>query len=127
MKMINEYGAAGGMRTGRGNLSTRRKPAPVPLCTPQTPYDVSWDRTRAAGVGSRRLTLSWRGGELIIKLTFLIILNTFLLLDSLSSVNISHKRRPWKSNFELQNINRNWHVVTFSTSGLIYALSILEY
>jgi hypothetical protein len=23
---------------GRGNRSTRRKPAPVPLCPPQTPY-----------------------------------------------------------------------------------------
>jgi hypothetical protein len=28
----------GGMMTGRGNRSTRRKPAPVPLCPPQTPY-----------------------------------------------------------------------------------------
>jgi hypothetical protein len=26
------------MMIGRGNRSTRRKPAPVPLCPPQTPY-----------------------------------------------------------------------------------------
>jgi hypothetical protein len=26
---------------GRGNRSTRRKPAPVPLCPPQTPHAVS--------------------------------------------------------------------------------------
>jgi hypothetical protein len=31
-------GAIGGLMTGRGNRSTRRKPAPVPLCPPQTPH-----------------------------------------------------------------------------------------
>jgi hypothetical protein len=35
--MINEYGAVGGMRIGRGNRNTRSKPAPVPLCPPKTP------------------------------------------------------------------------------------------
>jgi hypothetical protein len=40
---------------GRGNRSTRRKHAPVPLCPPQTPY-AARTRTRAAGVGSQRLT-----------------------------------------------------------------------
>jgi hypothetical protein len=28
----------GGMIIGRGNRSTRRKPAPVPLCPPQAPH-----------------------------------------------------------------------------------------
>jgi hypothetical protein len=28
----DDYGAVGGMRIGRGNRSTRRKSAPVPLC-----------------------------------------------------------------------------------------------
>jgi hypothetical protein len=37
-----------GEMIGRGNRSTRRKPAPVPLCPPQTPH--------AAAVGSQRLT-----------------------------------------------------------------------
>jgi hypothetical protein len=37
-RMINGYGAAGGRRLGRGNKSTRRKPAPVPLFPPQTPH-----------------------------------------------------------------------------------------
>jgi hypothetical protein len=46
----------GGMRIGRGNWSTRRKPVPVSLCPPQIPDDLHWDRTRAAAVGSRRLT-----------------------------------------------------------------------
>jgi hypothetical protein len=49
--MINEYEATGEMRTGGGNRSTRRKPVPVPLCPPQIPQDLTWDRTRAAAVG----------------------------------------------------------------------------
>jgi hypothetical protein len=36
---------------GRGNQSTRRKPAPVPLCPSHTPH-----ATRAAVVGSQQLT-----------------------------------------------------------------------
>jgi hypothetical protein len=52
----DDYGAVCGMRIGRGNRSTRRKPAPVPLCTAQIPHDLTWDRTRAAAVGSQRLT-----------------------------------------------------------------------
>jgi hypothetical protein len=36
----------------RGNRSTRRRPAPAPLCPPQTPY-AARTRTRAAAVGSR--------------------------------------------------------------------------
>jgi hypothetical protein len=40
---------------GRGNRSTRTKPAPVPLCPPQTPH-AARTRTRAAVVGSHRLT-----------------------------------------------------------------------
>jgi hypothetical protein len=31
-------GEIGGMMIGRGNQSTRRKPAPMPLCPPQTPH-----------------------------------------------------------------------------------------
>jgi hypothetical protein len=52
----DECGAVGGMRIGRGNRSTRRKPAPVPLCPPQIPHYLTWTRTRAAAVGSRVLT-----------------------------------------------------------------------
>jgi hypothetical protein len=56
-RMIDDdYGAVGWMRIGRGNRSTRRKPAPMPLCPPQIPHDLSWDRTRPAAEGSQRLT-----------------------------------------------------------------------
>jgi hypothetical protein len=44
------------MRIGRGNRSTWRKPAPVPLCPPQIPHHLTRARTRAAVEGSRRLT-----------------------------------------------------------------------
>jgi hypothetical protein len=49
-----------GMRIGRGNRSTRRKPTPVPLCPPHTPHGLTWNRKRVAAVGSRRLT-AWAG------------------------------------------------------------------
>jgi hypothetical protein len=36
-----DCGAVGGMRIGRGNRSTRRNPAPVPLRAPQIPHDLT--------------------------------------------------------------------------------------
>jgi hypothetical protein len=50
-------GEIGGMMIGRGNRSTRRKPAPIPLCPPQTPH-AARTQTRAAVVGSQQLTAS---------------------------------------------------------------------
>jgi hypothetical protein len=49
-------GAIGGMKIGKGNRSTRRKPAPAPICPPQIPLDQTRDRTRTAAVGSQRQT-----------------------------------------------------------------------
>jgi hypothetical protein len=43
----------GGMKIGRGNRSTRRKPAPTPLCLPQIALDQTGARTRAAAVGNQ--------------------------------------------------------------------------
>jgi hypothetical protein len=34
-------GEIGGMKSGRGNRSTRRKPATMPLCPPHTPHDAA--------------------------------------------------------------------------------------
>jgi hypothetical protein len=51
-----ECGEISGMKIGRGNRSTRRNPASVPLCPPQIPHDPNRARTRAAAVGSQRLT-----------------------------------------------------------------------
>jgi hypothetical protein len=57
-QMIDEgdCGAIGGMNIGMGNRSTRRKPAPAPLCPPQILHDQTRARTRAAAVGSQLLT-----------------------------------------------------------------------
>jgi hypothetical protein len=55
MMVDNGCGAVGGM-SGKGKPSTRRNPAPVPLCSPQIPHDLTWARTRAAAKGNRRLT-----------------------------------------------------------------------
>jgi hypothetical protein len=52
--MINEWGAAGGMRIGRGNR-TPRKPDSVSLNPPQIPHDLITCQTRASAVGSWRL------------------------------------------------------------------------
>jgi hypothetical protein len=57
-RMIDDgdCGAFGGMKYGRGNRSTRRKPAPAPLCPPQIPHDQTRVRPRTVAVGSQRLT-----------------------------------------------------------------------
>jgi hypothetical protein len=47
-----ECGTLGGMLGGR-NRSTRRKPAPLPLCPPQVKHEMTWTRTPAAAVGNR--------------------------------------------------------------------------
>jgi hypothetical protein len=52
-----EDGEFGGMTIGRESRSTRRKPAPAPLCPRQIPLDQTRGRTRAAVVGSQRLTV----------------------------------------------------------------------
>jgi hypothetical protein len=50
-----DYDGEIGAMIGRGNWSTRRKPAPVPIFPPQTPH-AARTRTRAAAVGRQRLT-----------------------------------------------------------------------
>jgi hypothetical protein len=52
----DECGAVRGMRIGRGDQSTWREPAPVPLCPTQIPHDLTWDGTWAITVGGQRLT-----------------------------------------------------------------------
>jgi hypothetical protein len=46
-RMINvEYGTVGGIRIGRGNRSSLRKPSSVSLCPPQIPHDQNRAQTR---------------------------------------------------------------------------------
>jgi hypothetical protein len=42
----------------------------VPLCPPQIPHDLTWDRTRAAAVGSQRLT-AWAVARLVNAVTLI--------------------------------------------------------
>jgi hypothetical protein len=57
-QMIDEgdFGANGGMKIGMGNQNTRKKTCLAPLCPPEVESDQNRARTRAAAVGSRRLT-----------------------------------------------------------------------
>jgi hypothetical protein len=84
----DDYGAVGGIRIGRGNRSTRRKPTPVPLFPPQIPHYLTWDRTRVAAVGSQRLTAS------VMANTLFIISSLFLAIRAhLRSIRDRHHRQ----------------------------------
>jgi hypothetical protein len=88
---VDDYGAVGGMRIGRGNRSTRRKPAPVPLCPP---HDLTWDRTRAAAVGSQRLT-TWAMARTSMR-SYLVVKNGSSYKNDFAFSNIvSNKMRRW--------------------------------
>jgi hypothetical protein len=50
-------GEFGGMMIGRGNQSTRRKPAPAPRYPTTNPTCQTRARNRDAAVGSQRLTI----------------------------------------------------------------------
>jgi hypothetical protein len=60
----DDYGAIGGMSIGRGNRSTRRKPAPMPLCPPQIPHDLGSNPGRR---GWKPATNRWSYGMTIIR------------------------------------------------------------
>jgi hypothetical protein len=51
-----EDGKFGGMMICRGNRSTRRKLAPVPLRPPQIPHDLTGGEPGTPRLGSQRLT-----------------------------------------------------------------------
>jgi hypothetical protein len=49
-KMINEYGAIGGMRIDKGDWNMCSKPAPLPRCPPHIPHDLAYNLIWAAAV-----------------------------------------------------------------------------
>jgi hypothetical protein len=81
-------GEFGGMKIGRGNRSTRRLPAPAPLCPPQIPLDQTRSRTRTAAVGSQRLT-AWAMARPSLLLTNRPIIWRYIVIET--SLN------KWKS------------------------------
>jgi hypothetical protein len=58
----------GGVRIGRVNRNTRRKPTPFQLRPPTIWYELNWDLTQAAEVGSMRLT-AWVMERSLVTLT----------------------------------------------------------
>jgi hypothetical protein len=60
--MIHEYGAVRRMRIGRGNRGARKIPIPMRLHLSKILHYLTWNRTRNAAVGSRRLS-SWTMGQ----------------------------------------------------------------
>jgi hypothetical protein len=50
--MDDDECGAFGEKIGKGNRSTWRKPAPMPLYPPKIPHDLTRARTRAVAVGS---------------------------------------------------------------------------
>jgi hypothetical protein len=47
--------AVGGLRTGKGHRSARRKPAALPLCPPWIRHGLKWARNRPTRAGSPEL------------------------------------------------------------------------
>jgi hypothetical protein len=52
-RITDEHAAADGMRINRVNISTRRKPAPVSLCPPQIPPDLTWNRWKGKSTAEK--------------------------------------------------------------------------
>jgi hypothetical protein len=73
-RTVAQYGTDGRMRIGRGNRSTRRKPAQVLLRPPQIPHDLTWDRVLAAAVGSRRLSYGTALGSNVTRILMNLVL-----------------------------------------------------
>jgi hypothetical protein len=69
-QMINEddCGAIGGMKIGRENRSTRRKPAPAPLCPPQIPHEQTRDRTPGRSGGKPAINCLSYGAAIYVRL-----------------------------------------------------------
>jgi hypothetical protein len=60
----NERGAVSGMKSGRGDRSTRRKPTPAPLYSPQISHHMTWVWTRPPRCEAADYRLSYGTGVL---------------------------------------------------------------
>jgi hypothetical protein len=118
-----DYGAVGGMRIGRGNRSTRRKPAPVLLCPPQIPHDLGLNPGRRGGkpaITARAVTrpLAW--------------------LASISCLHRLDFNRMWYGKFVLKILvsqtcesaitanRRKWNFSNMQFWSLIHRLRVFE-
>jgi hypothetical protein len=53
--VINECVGVGGLRIGSGNQCVQTESLPMSMCPPQIAQNLTWDQTRYAAAGSRRL------------------------------------------------------------------------
>jgi hypothetical protein len=61
-RRYTDWTIPGPLRIDKGNRITRENLTPVPLCAKQIPYDLTWDQTRTAALGTWWLsygTPSW--------------------------------------------------------------------
>jgi hypothetical protein len=89
-----DNGEIGGMMIGRGNRSTRRKPALVLLGPPQSPH-AARTRIRAAAVGSQRLTLRATARPIPVMTSFILrAQNCFKAIHATNNKDISFPCMP---------------------------------
>jgi hypothetical protein len=85
-------GEFGGMKIGRGNRNTRRKPTPAPLCPPQIPLDQTRIWTRAAAVGSRRPAAWAMARPSSLPLVFIVFSSSFFFVPCFLFRSFSFKQ-----------------------------------
>jgi hypothetical protein len=124
----DDYDGEIGEMIGRGNRSTRRKPAPVPLWPPQTLHTAR-TRTRAAAVGSQRLT-AWATARPLLTLTYSSTMNIETELSSETSVDFYRTTRNYipKDSTRLtrrceSEIPRRWNINHINNWSQIFHLS----
>jgi hypothetical protein len=131
--MIGEgdCGAIGGMKIGKGNRSTWRKPAPVPLCPPQITLDQTQDWTRATAVESQRLT-AWAMAWPIMKLSMYIMPPETIAMAYLKVPAVSNANTETSQTLDIITLIlleylswRLWNLVCILFYWLIYAYKIM--
>jgi hypothetical protein len=126
---------------GRGNRSTRRKPAPAPLCPPQNPTWRPGLEPRTAAVGSQRLT-AWAMARPIVQ--FLEKLYIFSCTYSISRVwsfivttdnnspseiaalgqNLTYRHQQWSYHWSWWHLLRGTEQVSQES---VYKRNVLQY
>jgi hypothetical protein len=132
-RMLNEYGAVGGMIIGRRNRNTRRKPAPMPLCPPQIPQDLTWDQIRLAAMDSWRLP-AWAMARSV-KMVSIFLMIRVILIPYISNLLGKGKFVPllnylstmpwrrmgeWKYSATILDLSTGWRWVVSFTYRPLY-------
>jgi hypothetical protein len=98
-----------------GNRSTRRKPVPMLLCPLQIPHDLTWDRTRAAAVGSGRLTAWAKARPKVPVLITYLKMQLLLLFHGWNFHTVFIINEP----ITMAARSKAWTVFTLSNAGIV--------